>query len=313
MPDTPVITVQQTQVYAGHRGAVFAMATAPDARWLYTAGDDGIVAGWDLHASHDLGTALLQAGCAVYSLVSVPGHNWLAAGLSDGTLQLVDLTSRQLVATWRRADQAVYGLHYDAATDLLWILYARGGLSVYSLARQQEIAYLQVCQDHLRALCAPPGVPYWYIGASDGYIYTLDPLQMTVRSRHAAHTSSVFSLMWMPDPARLLSGGRDAQIQVWDPTGPDTPLETIPAHLYTVNAMALHPVSPVWASASRDKTLKLWHTRSMALLKVIDAPRHNGHKHSVNKIAWLAQDFSLISCSDDRKVIRWSVNLDEIS
>ncbi|MBK8425147.1 MAG: hypothetical protein IPL27_03820 [Lewinellaceae bacterium] len=56
-----------------------------------------------------------------------------------------------------------------------------------------------------------------------------------------------------------------------------------------------------FATASRDKTLKIWDSATFTLLKVVDTIRDGGHINSVNRLLWLPE--CLVSASDDRSAI----------
>lgn len=301
------LLIEQLQAYTGHKGSVFALATDAAERWLYSAGDDGVVAAWDLHAAQDSGQGILQTSRGIYALACLDDLGLLAAGGSDGTLYLVDLAQRVVRHQYRKTPTAIYGLHYEPERQLLWVLHGQGGLSVLSMPDGEEKGYLRPSAAHLRCLVPDPDGRHWLIGASDHHILRLDRLSGEVVHRWEAHTNSVFALALHPRRGHLLSGGRDAYLRVWEATPPYTALEALPAHNFTLNAIAFAPDGGRFATASRDKTLKVWDSDTYQLLKVIDAPRHTGHTHSVNKIIWLTGDNSLISCSDDRRILRWRI------
>ena len=64
-----------------------------------------------------------------------------------------------------------------------------------------------------------------------------------------------------------------------------------------------------FASASRDKSIKIWDPRNFKLLKVIDASKKgmNAHINSVNKLLWLSYNNYLVSASDDRSIMVWEI------
>jgi WD40 repeat protein len=75
-----------------------------------------------------------------------------------------------------------------------------------------------------------------------------------------------------------------------------------------VNHLSLSPNKKLLASASRDKTIKIWDAESLELLKVLDRTKYpTSHTHSVNRLLWLNDD-TLISTGDDRKVICWKIS-----
>lgn len=81
----------------------------------------------------------------------------------------------------------------------------------------------------------------------------------------------------------------------------------IPAHWYAINDLKLSPDGKYFASASRDKTIKIWDANSYELLKVLDNEKFEGHTHSVNSLLWVNEHL-LLSTGDDRQIIAWEIN-----
>ncbi len=306
-----MIHVEQTGAYTGHRGSIFAMVVDPDERYAYSSGDDGVVARWDLRGVPDLGDGLLQVGHAIYALALMPEHGLLAAGGSEGSLYFLDLARREVLHTYRKTEGAIYGLHYEAERQLLWILHAQGALSVVKVPSFEERGYARIAQENLRSIALSLDGTHYFLGSSDQHIYVFDRKKAEVVHRWQAHDSSVFALQLHPGGKFLISGGRDAYLNVWDLQQAGYPAaHRLPAHRFTVNDLALSPEQDYFISASRDKTLKLWSAYQLELLKVIDWQRYEGHKHSVNRVIWLSEDNSVLSCSDDRRILRWRIKVE---
>lgn len=285
------------------------MALDAQERYLYTSGDDGIVVRWDLHQQPHDGEAILRIATSVYSLLHVPALNLLIAGASDGTVHVVDLATRSIVHSHRKTTDAVYGLYWEAARKRVWILQAKGLLSALTLPAYQEDFILKMSEENLRVILPAATGTHLYIGASDKQITLVNPEGPKRLQAWEAHENSVFALAIHPEGKYLLSGGRDAHLKIWDLLSDHALIKSIPAHNFTVNDIAFSPDGDTFMTASRDKTLKLWDAYTFDLLKVIDHARHDGHKHSVNKLKWLATDNSVISVGDDRRIIRWKVQI----
>ncbi len=94
---------------------------------------------------------------------------------------------------------------------------------------------------------------------------------------------------------------------MWDATADYAPLHDIPAHLFAINHLAFRVDGAFLATASMDKSIKIWQADTFRLVKVVDRARHAGHGTSINKVLWLAESNLLVSASDDRTVSVWEL------
>ncbi|XHR96551.1 hypothetical protein ACFJIV_07785 [Mucilaginibacter sp. UC70_90] len=74
-----------------------------------------------------------------------------------------------------------------------------------------------------------------------------------------------------------------------------------------MNHIAFHPTLPYFATASMDKSIKIWGSDDFKLYKNISREKgYPGHVLSINKLAWGTSD-QLLSVSDDKKIISWEI------
>lgn len=125
-----------------------------------------------------------------------------------------------------------------------------------------------------------------------------------------AHQNSIFTISFSPDGRYLLSGGRDARLNIWDCENQFQLFESIAAHMYAINNIQFSGSGRYFATCSMDKTIKIWDGQEFKLLKVIDRARHAGHATSVNKLLW-KQENTIISASDDKSISVWNINFNE--
>jgi WD40 repeat protein len=140
------------------------------------------------------------------------------------------------------------------------------------------------------------------VGYSDGFIRVFDADFQLAQTFHA-HDSSVFSLQ--SRGGELYSAGKDARIKRWSTDF--QLLNEVIGHIYAIHDLQFSPDGKWFATASMDKTVKVWESDTLTLRKVLDASRHGGHKNSVNKLIWSSFDDLLVSASDDKNLSIWKI------
>jgi len=101
-------------------------------------------------------------------------------------------------------------------------------------------------------------------------------------------------------------------LKAWDAGQGYKPVGEAVAHLYALNHIAYSPDAKHFVTCSLDKSIKVWRTSDLTLLKVIDKARHAGHGTSVNRLLWTPFEDELVSASDDRTISIWKLFFDRI-
>ncbi|MEG4443182.1 AAA family ATPase [Microcoleus sp. AT9_B5] len=131
------------------------------------------------------------------------------------------------------------------------------------------------------------------------------------------HTQRVASVSFSPDAQLLASGSYDKTVKVWSlkedginnilpcPSAPLFPcspsvLLTLDGHADSVMSVSFSPDSEILASASKDKTVKLW-TRNGRSIKTL-----TGHTGWVTGVTFSPDGQMLASASDDGTVKLWN-------
>jgi WD40 repeat protein len=103
-----------------------------------------------------------------------------------------------------------------------------------------------------------------------------------------------------PDGARIVSGGEDKTISLWDATNEQL-LQTFNGHSGAVWSVAFSPDGSRVLSGSADKTIKLWNATNGQLLQTF-----NGHSDGVASVALSPDGSRVLSGSADGKMKLWN-------
>ncbi len=303
---TIAMQVKKIAQFTGHNAAIFSLVEGGDARQFITGAGDAWVVRWNLDEP-EMGKLLARVEAQVFSLCYLGAAQKILAGNMNGGVHWIDLSDSSLNKNIAHHQKGVYDIL--ALNGFVFTLGGDGVISRWEVDGMRSLESYCLANQALRAIDYSEKRNELAIASSNGNIYYLDA--DTLELRHCsvgAHSSSVFSLRYSPDGCKLLSGGRDAHLNVWDLEDGFAKISSQPAHWYTINSIVFSPDGRYFATASRDKTVKIWDAANYDLLKVLEGGRDGGHFNSVNKLLWLSE--GLLSCSDDRTVIWWKMEAD---
>ena len=300
------MNIKKIAQLTGHNASIYALSKGMDSHSFLSSGGDGWIVQWDLN-NPELGRLLAKVETKIFSLYLLKKEKKIVAGNMDGGLHWVDLENPDNTKNIAHHKMGVYDI--ERVGDHLFTAGGEGKLTRWSVSEMKTIESYQLANQSLRCIVFSKIRNELAIGASDNCIYLLDADTLNLKKRiEKAHDNSVFSLQYTPDENRLISGGRDAMMNVWDLENGFEKISSQPAQWYTINSIAFHPDGHVFATGSRDKTIKIWDAENFRLLKVLELNRDGGHLNSVNCLLWHPYENTLISCSDDRTIILWREN-----
>lgn len=318
------LAIEQLPIYTGHKAAIYAMANKQDGHSFYSADGNGWLVEWSVRQPNK-GKVIAQIPSNIFSLFYIPQASLLVAGTMAGIVYMYHADKSKLAWPPIQLGGAVFDTYYFAPTNHLFFTCGDGSLWKMDIETGQTVGNVKLSTENLRCCIGLPNpdnnktMPCLAVGASNGCIYIVNAQNLEiVQTVTAAHNSSVFCLAFAQKANELWTGGRDAQINIWDclPSAPNLFLpnkanQQIPAHLYTVNALYINEAQNWVVSASRDKSLKWWHLPSKQLLQVIDPfkPNYKGHLKSVNALCFFPEENILLSAGDDRQILSWKISV----
>ncbi|WP_020569190.1 WD40 repeat domain-containing protein [Neolewinella persica] len=293
----------RTEERTGHNAAIYALKPAQDG--FYSAAADGLLVHW--HKDDvNFGRAVANVEGGKFLSFDTLEDGGLVAGSLDGGVH------------WLYPEEPERNLHVAQHTRGVFAVlrvgeevFTAGGdgvLTRWNAKTGRTVESLPVSENSLRSITCYPAGDLLAVGASDGKIYTLHQRTFELIDSQMANAPSVFCLAFQPGLGYpfIVSGGRDARLQFFDLALSKNLPSPLDAHNSTINDLAFSPDGRYLATASRDKTVKLWDAKTWELLKVCEVVRDRGHVNSVNTLLWLDEE-TLITAGDDRRILTWKL------
>ncbi|KAG2054937.1 WD40 repeat-like protein [Suillus hirtellus] len=246
----------------GHRSRVRALAVSRDGQWIASGDESGELTTWHGNTGELSQTINKAHDGWIFSLDFSSDSRFLASGSSDTTTKI-----------W--CPRALKESQYSISC----------GGNVRCVRYNSAYGYLAVATDaHIRIYQINE-----YYGSLD---FTL------LRTIGGGFN---YSLAWMPDGTRLLSGGNQADptIREWyTPTWKQVgdPWE---GHFKNIHAISVNSNGTLLASASHDNRVRLWRLsdrRNVAIFK---------HSGEVNCVTFSADGKRIFSGGVDKKISEW--------
>jgi ribosome assembly protein 4 len=300
----------------GHSNWVLSLAFSPDGSKLASASMDGSLRIWDPVTGAALGKPLIGHKKWVTSLAWEPYHlsdnsGRLVSGSKDGTLRVWNVLSF--------ASHKVLGGHTAAVTCVKW----SGEGVLYSASQDRTIkAWNPVTGALLRNISAHG---HWVnaMALSTDYVLRCGAFRLFLDDETTpAETSSRGKLSL--DEARkryemvkaksggierMVSGSDDFTLMLWEDVSSQqsfqkavAPKTRMIGHQQLVNDVCFSPDGIYIASASFDKSIRLWDGTSGKFLATL-----RGHVGAVYRIVWSADSRLLLSASKDSTCKVWDM------
>ncbi|MFM7016809.1 MAG: WD40 repeat domain-containing protein [Bacteroidota bacterium] len=285
----------------GHTGGVYDIQGISSNEFLSAAGDRFVVS-WKLD-SPEQGTLIARAADSIYSILHLPEKNELLIGQAKGEIHVMDLNFNHEKRLLKINDKGIFALIENKEKSKIYVLGGDGVLTVlskndFSLMDKKKISSMK-----LRSLVFDGKANCLYVGCGEGKIHQLeDETLETIHSHQiAAQGFSINALVDYSDEL-LICGGRDAHLR-WINKKDLSIVHEIPAHNYAIYKIAFSPSKSYFATASRDKTIKIWDSPSKHVLQRLEQA-NEGHLNSVNTLFWM-NDTTLLTAGDDRSIGIW--------
>jgi len=313
-----VATGKCLQTLAGHEACVWAVAFHPQGKILASAGEDQLVKIWELRTGKCI-QDLAGHQHWVKAIAFSPNGRILASGSFDFNVKIWNLDT----GLWDCA-MTLHG-HTDVVTS---VVFSPTGDRLVSGCYDNNIKVWEVesgkCLDtlnkHSNRIWSVAFHPDGNLIASSGDDHAIKIWELRrgkcIKTLQG-HSNAVYGIAYDSAQKILVSGHEDHTIKIWDLslnhwsnlTSNQTTIQptlVLTGHNNRVFSVSLSPDGKLLASASGDRTIKLWNPQTGKALKTL-----HGHQSWVWKVLFSPNGKLLASGSYDRTIKIWDIQSGE--
>ena len=296
-----------------HQGWIRALAFSPKGDRLVSSSDDGTVQVWTIEQEGET-TLFLNAGesfkdhCErVRSIAISADGRFVASGGDDRQIRFLDLSQRvPLLPNSPRSPRnqgRIWSVTLAERRGRALLAYGDDAQTI----RIQEVTVSSPQQSQTDS--SNQNLPTQEPLTQDLVKLSIRPLQ-TLQGYTNSTRSAVFvpNLKSATERPWIASAGDNHQIQIWEFEAPPSPrkqqfpLASLIGHQGRIWQLAYHPKTRILASASDDRTVRLWNIATQDCLQVL-----RGHTYWVRTLAFNDTGLLLASAGDDETIRLWDV------
>jgi eukaryotic-like serine/threonine-protein kinase len=291
-----ILSSQLRGTLRGHTDEVRGVAFSPDGKRLATGADDGTVRIWDAETQKEL--LSIRTGSAwIWAVEFSPDGRRVAAGNSDSTITLLDSTTGKVEQTLRGHTGGVTSLVFTGDGTRMVTGSQDRTVRVWDLSDGKDALVLREHRSGVWSVALSPDGKWIASGGDDGVLRIHDAASGRELKRLRGHRDTIRSVAFSPDGARLISAAQDQTVRIWDAasgeekraitddggrfrsaafiygggafitggtririwdTASGGAMFEFPGHRDIVLKVALSPDGQRFATASADRTAKIW-------------------------------------------------------
>ncbi|KPJ08536.1 Notchless protein-like 1 [Papilio machaon] len=290
-------------VCKGHTNWVLCISWCPDGSKLASACKQGKLMLWDSETGNQIGKTMMGHKQWITALawepyMKNPECRKLASSSKDGDVRIWDTVTSLTILSLTG--------HSKAVTSVKW-----GGNGLIYTSSQDRTIKVWRADDGI--LCRTlEGHAHWVntLALSTDYVLRTGPYHPILDKNEPTTDKKILQQRAIDryeqacsyGAERLVSGSDDFTLFLWLPEKEKRPLARMTGHQQLINDVKFSPDTRIIASASFDKSVKLWESATGKFITTL-----RGHVQAVYMVAWSADSRLLLSSSADSTLKVWSM------
>lgn len=298
------------QTLEGHHACVWTVDFHPKGQMLASAGEDHSIKLWNLESGICVQTWVAHSQW-VKAIAFSPNGQILASGSFDQTVKLWDLDTGECLRTLLGHTGAVTSLEFSPKGDRLVTGSYDQSLKIWDIETGQCLDTLKKHTNRIWSVAFHPQENLVASGGDDHAIKVWELQTGNCTKTLQGHSNAIYAIAHSHQHNILASGHEDQTIKLWnvdlnDPQNLKSdlqPFRILRGHSDRIFSVTFSPDAKILASASADRTIKLWHPHTGKNLKTL-----YGHNSWVWAIAFSPDGNLLASGSYDHTVKIWDLD-----
>ncbi|PZV25926.1 MAG: hypothetical protein DCF12_12450 [Snowella sp.] len=280
----------------GHQELVTSVVFSPDGQRLISSSSDGTAKIWNLQGLELKTLRGHQEGVLKVAVDRTGRH--IATASEDGTVKLWDLTPKPMLG-FRSQDARLTGVAISPVRSLLAVVTEDEPLSLINFQGQLQQTFPITTAGITQLSFSPDGQRL--ATTSSGKIVKIWDLQGKLLGQVSQDSGRIYNFAWSADSQLLAIATKSGKVSLWKVGQmPPTQLLTITASQGRVYGVSFNPKQSQLATASEDKTAKLWDLKGNLLTTLKD------HQDSIYQVIFSPTGNYLLTASRDGTAKLWN-------
>jgi WD40 repeat protein len=254
------------QTFRGHDGGVQEVVFSKndsEVRVISTSNDETVRI-WDVQTGNQVGMPFQGHGCKTVGLaVSMNGRR-VVSGAKDGKILIWDAETKEIIRCLSHHTGCAGSIQFSPDEKRLVSASDDGSLKIWTVETGELVFNIDDHQDKVWTVAYSPDGTKIASGCLDGTIHIWSSVTGKQHAQPVIHNTPVSSVVWSPDSSLLICATDDGRIYFYfcyAQTSSDVQLECFfHAHSDPINSLAISSNTELMASASSDRTARLWST-----------------------------------------------------
>jgi serine/threonine protein kinase/WD40 repeat protein len=246
------------RTFADRRAPIVAVAMASEGEMLVSGAHDGTIHRWNLIEGRPVQTMRDSEGGVLQAMALEGRGRLLASSAQNSEVCIWNPVSGTLISRLKHSGRSVRRLAFSPDGSRLAGADETGVIIVWDTRTWQRLSRRLVHPNEAPAIAFSPDSTHVAVATSTGGIWILEASSGVVRERLMAHQGGVTSLAYSPNGRRLVSGGSEATVRVWDALNWE-PLLTL-RHRGPIRSVAFSQDGLRIGASSTSGVIQVWNT-----------------------------------------------------